>query len=251
MSIRQKTGQTAVWEKQTGVSVAVCDDEPSDCREIAAFVQEIFQEEKENCRVSLYFGSGELLAAVRDGAKFHILLLDVMMDGMDGIELAGSLRDMGDDTAIIFISSNREMALKGYEVAAVRYLEKPVRTERLREALLFCRKKLHEKKEILLPASRGQHRIPIARILYGEALDRAVLLRLTDGQEMIAMKFSDFAALLPSGQFALCHRSYVVNLAHVAYIRSRELELTTGAVLPVSKYRRTQVQEKFMDYLSG
>lgn len=251
MNIRQRSGETTRSEKQTELHIGVCDDEPSDCREIAALAREILQDENECFQVSCYPGSGELLSAVREGTKFHILLLDVMMDGMDGMELAGSLRKLGDDTAIVFISSNREMALKGYEVEAARYLEKPVRQERLREALLFCRKKLCEKKEILLSASRGQRRIPLSRILYGEAKERAVFLRFTDGQEMIAMKFSDFEALLPHGQFVLCHRSYVVNLAYVAYIRSREIELTTGDILPVSKYRRKQVQETFMDYLSG
>lgn len=244
MSITQRMGQA-------GFHIAVCDDEPSDCREIAAIAQEILKEENQQSCVSLYFGGGELLSAVRGGAKFHILLLDVMMDGLNGMELAGILRDMGDDTAIIFISSNREMALRGYEVAAVRYLEKPVGRERLREALLFCGKTICEKRGILLPTSRGQRRIPIPQILYGEALERAVALRLRDGQEMLAMKFADFAALLPQRQFALCHRSYVVNLACVAYIRSRELELVTGDILPVSKYRRKQVQEALMDYLSG
>lgn len=251
MSVRKREERAPEPEKQAEFHIAVCDDEPSDCREIAALAREIFQEENHRCQVSLYSGGGELLSAVRDGAKFHILLLDVMMDGMDGMELAGSLRGMGDHTAIIFISSNREMALKGYEVAAVRYLEKPLRPERLREALLFCAKRIYEKRGILLPASRGQRRISTSQILYGEALERAVLLRLTDGQEMISMKFSDFEALLPPGQFALCHRSYVVNLAYVSYIRSRDLELTTGDILPVSKYRRKQVEEKLMDYLSG
>lgn len=240
-----------ITERTEGVSIAVCDDEPSDLREIAALAQKILKEKKEQARVSLYLGGGELLSAVKDGAKFHILLLDVMMDDMDGMELAKRLREMGDDTAIIFISSNREMALKGYEVAAVRYLGKPLRIEQLREALLFCRKKIHEKKGILVPASRGQRKISFSQILYGEALKREVSLHLTEGQETLAMKFSDFTDLLPHGQFALCHRSYVVNLACVAYIRSREMELTTGDILPVSKYRRKQVEESFLDYLGG
>lgn len=251
MSITQKTKPIARTERQTGFHIAVCDDEPSDLREIAALARKILKEEKEPNRFSLYHGGGELLSAVRDGAKYHLFLLDVMMDDMDGMELARRLRDMGDDTAIIFISSNREMALKGYEVAAVRYLEKPVRPEQLQEALLFCRKKIYEKKGILVPASRGQRRIPLSGILYGEALEREVSLHLINGQETLAMKFSDFTALLPHGQFALCHRSYVVNLASVAYIRSRELELATGDILPVSKYRRKQVEEAFLDYLSG
>lgn len=46
------------------------------------------------------------------------------------------------------------------------------------------------------------------------------------------MKFSQLTALLPDRQFVLFHRSYFVNLDYVSYLRSRELELSTGAVLP-------------------
>lgn len=111
------------------------------------------------------------------------------MDSLDGIELAAALRKLGDGTAIIFISSNREMALRSYEVSAARYLAKPLQRPQLREARL------------------------------------------------------------PECQFIFCHRSYLVNLEHIAYIRSRELKLTNGEVLPVSRYRLENLQKRFVDYL--
>ena len=77
------------------------------------------------------------------------------------------------------------------------------------------------------------------------------MLALTDRLEEVNIKFSDLSALLPERQFISCHRSYLVNLEHIAYIRSRELELTTGEVLPVSKYRLDELQRRLVDYLSG
>lgn len=230
--------------------IAVCDDEPSDCQRNAALVREILQKKGISCMVSLYFNGSELLEAISHGAKFEIILLDVMMDGLDGMELAAVLRRLGENTAIIFISVNREMAMRGYEVAAVRYLEKPVQIELLQEALLFCYKTFYQKKEILLPTGKGQSRIFFSDIMYAEAAERVTKLFLTDRQEKINLKFSDLAALLPKQQFILCHRSYLVNLEYIKYIRSRELELTVGYVLPVSKYRLNDLQKKFVDYLS-
>ena len=78
------------------------------------------------CSVSTYESATALLDAIQGGAQFHILLLDVMMEGLDGMELAAALRELGNSTAIIFISSNREMAMRGYEVSAARYLAKPI-----------------------------------------------------------------------------------------------------------------------------
>ena len=56
---------------------------------------------------------------------------------------------------------------------------------------------------------------------------------------------------LPSQQFVLCHRTVLVNLAYVQYLRYCELELKTGTVLPVSKYRQNAIRDKLMNYLEG
>ena len=82
-------------------------------------------------------------------------------------------------------------------------------------------------------------------------MERVTKLALTDRLEEVSMKFSDLSALLPERRFVLCHRSYLVNLDYIGYIRNRELELTTGEVLPVSKYRLDDLRKRFMDYLSG
>lgn len=233
------------------LQIAVCDDELIDRQQAEKLTSEIMAAEGLACSVSTYENATALLDAIQGGAQFHILLLDVMMEGLDGMEFAAALRKLGDNTAIVFMSTNREMALRGYEVSAVRYLAKPLREEQLREALLYCYKTFCEKKEILLPTTKGQRRIPLSDILYVEAMERVTKLALTDRLEEVSMKFSDLSALLPERRFVLCHRSYLVNLEHIAYIRSRDLELTTGEVLPVSRYRVEDLQKQFVDYLRG
>lgn len=231
--------------------IAICDDESIDRQQAADLTREIMAAEGLACDLSGYESATALLTAIQDGAQFHILLLDVMMGGLDGMELAAALRELGDATAIIFMSTNREMALRGYEVSAARYLAKPLQRAQLREALLYCYKTFCEKKDILLPTTKGQRRIPLSNILYVEAMERVTKLALTDRLEEVNMKFSDLSALLPERQFQPCHRSYLVNLGHIAYIRNRDLELTTGEVLPVSRYRVEDLQKQFVAYLRG
>lgn len=233
------------------LQIAVCDDESTDRQRAAGLTREIMAAEGLTCGLFTYENAAALLAAIQSGAQFQILLLDVMMEGLDGMGLAAALRGLGDNTAIIFISSNREMALRGYEVSAARYLAKPLREEQLREALLYCHKTFCEKKEILLPTAKGQRRILFSDILYAEAMERVTKLALVNRVEELSIKFSDLTPLLPERQFVLCHRSYLVNLEHIAYIRNRELELTTGEALPVSRYRLEDLQKRFVGYLRG
>ena len=231
--------------------IAVCDDEPVDRQQAANLTNEILAAEGLACALCTYGNAKDLFVAIQSGAQFHMLLLDVMMDGLDGMELAAALRELGDGTAIIFMSINREMALRGYEVSAARYLAKPLQHAQLREALLYCYKTFCEKKEILLPTAKGRRRISLSDILYAEAMERVTKLVLTDRVEELGVKFSDLTPLLPERQFIFCHRSYLVNLEYIAYIRNRELELTTGEILPVSRYRQEELQKRFVGYMRG
>ena len=231
--------------------IAVCDDEALERQRIADLVNQIMPEEGLSCRVTSYESGADLLSAIQHGGRFQILLLDVMMEGLDGMALAAALREKGDHTAIIFISSNLEMALRGYEVEAARYLAKPVDRERLREALMFCYRTRLAQKEILLPTASGQSRILPSDLIYAETWERGVRLLLKDGREETGLKISELAAMLPERQFVFCHRTILVNLAFIQSIRYCELELRSGATLPISKYRQTEIRKQLMRYLEG
>lgn len=231
--------------------IAVCDDEAIDRQQAEKLTTKIMEAEGLACSVSLYESATSLLTAIQGGAQFYILLLDVMMEGLDGMELAATLRKLGDSTAIIFISSNREMALRGYEVSAVRYLAKPLREKQLREALLYCYKTFCEKKEILLLTEKGQSKLSPASIVYVEPWERGSRLQLTSGPIETTAKFSDLTAILPERSFALCHRTILVNLAFVKHLRSYEIELADGRTLPVSKHRVSDLKKRLLGYVHG
>lgn len=229
--------------------LAICDDEPMDCALVAQMSREILGAEGVEAELSAYPSAAELLRAIRAGRAFHIFLLDVMMEGMDGMKLAAALRAGHEDAAIIFISSNREMALRGYEVAAARYLAKPLDREKLREALLYCCAAHARRRALALPTADGQTRVDPSAIVYVEAWERGVRLDL--GAEKLEAKIpiSQIAAMLPEGQFAYCHRTLLVNLACVRHVRYCELELKNGERLPISKYRLAQFKSEFLKYL--
>ena len=231
------------------ISIAVCDDEPNDLDEMETMTSELLEAEGISCGISRFGDAGSLLSAVQGGETFDILLLDVMMEGLNGIELAAALRGQGNDTAIVFISINREMALLGYEVSAVRYLAKPLQREKMREALLYCCQTHLMQKEILLPTPEGQRRILVSDVIYIEPWDRGTRLVLVDGECKTSAKISELERLLPKKRFVSCHRTLLVNLTFIQAIRYCELTMKNGQVLPVSKYRQAQLKESFMHYL--
>lgn len=233
------------------ISIAICDDEPIDLNEIEAMTKELMETENIPCGISRFEDAASLLSSVEKGEKFDILLLDVMMEGLNGMELAAALRRQGSNAAIIFISINRELALLGYEVSAVRYLAKPIAQEKLREALLYCCRTHLTRKEILLPTTDGQRRILISELIYIEPWNRGTRLVLTDGECKSSMKISELDQLLPKERFTFCHRTLLINLSFIQSLRYCELTLKNGQILPVSKYRQAQLKESLLRYLRG
>ena len=148
-------------DPRSQLRIAVCDDDPSDRRQIAGLTREILQAAGLSCAVSAYSNGTELLEAVRKGTSYHILLLDVMMDALGGMDLAAALRRLGDSAAIVFISSNRELAMRGYEVAAVRYLAKPIQPQQLREPCCSATKPSMRKRRSFCPPAGGGTGSPI------------------------------------------------------------------------------------------
>lgn len=231
------------------LKIALCDDEPVWREQISKMAEEVLQEEGIDHEISLYDNSEALINAVQAGLQFHILLLDVLMPDLDGMELAAQLRGQKMKSAIIFISSNLEMALRGYEVSASRFLAKPLDRAKLREALTYCRQQTEEKKEILLPTDHGQHRISVCDIEYVEAFDRGTRFVLATETVDSKLKFGEVQSLLPKTSFVLSHRAYLVNIAHVKRIRSKEFEMKTGAIVPISKHRYDEVSRRFFAYI--
>ena len=229
--------------------VAVCDDDKADREEIAGLVQAFYKSKNIDCAIKKYENGKVLLKAIESGGKFHLLILDVIMDDLDGIGLAALLRKQKNDTVIVFVSSNKEMALLGYEVSAIRYLIKPLHVDKLHEALAFCYQIVQDNQEIAMPTTQGFRRIAPQEILYIEAGERGTKVFLSNEQVDTTLRIFEQEDILPRKQFLLCHRAFLVNLASVRYIRRNELELTDGTVIPVSKYRFSYVKEKFMEYL--
>ena len=113
------------------MNVLIVDDEPLARERLARMVAEL-----EGCRVLEPSASnGEEALALIDSLKPDVVLLDIRMPGLDGLQVAAKLCERDAPPAVIFCTAHDEFALEAFQVSAVGYLVKPVRPEALREAL--------------------------------------------------------------------------------------------------------------------
>lgn len=230
--------------------IAVVDDAEQERIRIMEEADAILSRESIPHSIELFPDGIKLLDAIRCGRTYDLLLLDVVMEEMDGLSLVAELRKREDHTAVVFISSNQELARKGYRVNASRYLLKPLDPEELEEALMHCYAQLKSQKEILLPTAQGQYRTSFLNIQFAEAFDRGTRFVLSDEIVDTKLKFAEVEAMLPKVGFIRCHRAYIVNAAHTRRIRQYAFEMKSGAVVPISRPRYSEVNRQFVEYLS-
>ena len=233
--------------------IAVCDDDRADRDRIVQLTQRIMDEAGVPCSVEAYDAGAPLLKKIRSGRPFDLLLLDVRMAGLDGMSLASQLVDVPARPDVVFISTDRDMALQGYRVDARRFLAKPIEPEQLREALLHCYRQAAERAQrrddLLLPTVSGEVRVAVRDIRYAESWSRVSRISMPSGLLETRLRLGELAALLPE-HFIYCHRTILVNLDYVRRLGQGELELRGGGTLPVSRYRVEEVRQRLLERLN-
>ncbi len=237
--------------KKSNFCIAVCDDVQAELEEIQKRTEEICSEEHIYYEISGFQSAERMLAEIQKGKSFDLLLIDVMMPGLDGMELAGKLRDLEEQALIVFISCNREMAMKGYEVNAVRYLAKPIDQERLREAVKTCYRKSQSGKELFLPVTGSMRKVSPKDIYYIEIAGRKSHIQMQEEAWDTSLSLTELGKLLPEKEFVRCHQSFLVNCSHVEKFRTSSMELSNGQIVPISKHRIKEVRQVFFDYMKN
>lgn len=172
------------------------------------------------------------------------------MAGQDGIELASALRQEGDETDLVFITSSPEYALAGYRAYPVSYLLKPITHDKLGPVLARCLARRKEPTLMLTAAAGGRITILQKDVRYIEVFRRELAVHVKD--EVLSCSGSLNAVLseLTAECFYRCHRSFVVNLAHVSGVQKYRFLLRDGGEVPIAMRTYRQAQERWLAYLA-
>lgn len=214
--------------------IAICDDETSVIEYVSSIVTE--WETKSGHRVVLRsFSSAEsFLFSYEDENDYDILLLDIEMGKMDGVSLAKAIRKKNETVQIVFITGYSEYIAEGYEVAALHYLMKPVKPEKLFEVLNRATEKLEKNERMLTLSLSGEMvRIPLHEIAYIDVNGNYITLH---GKKDYTVKktLGDIQKELDE-RFFKVGRSCIVNLNMVQRVTKTDCYLSNGSSLPLPR----------------
>ena len=215
--------------------IAVIDDQAADRDYIAALVTR-WAEDRDTAVTAVPFPSAEaFLFAYSEDKDFDILLLDIEMGAINGVELAKTVRKENDALQMIFITGFPDFIAEGYEVSALHYLMKPVDRDKLFSVLDRAAANLEKaERRLRVTFERRTDYVPFSKILYLEAQKQYVRI-VTEGEEYrMKASLAETAAQLDEFFFP-CQRSFAVNLQHVARILPDRVVLKNGAEVPISR----------------
>lgn len=197
---------------------AVCEDDPDDLQKLLA----ILQKSGIPIKTSVYSCGEEFLEGYRQG-KFDLVLMDIYMDKITGVDVVARLREMDDGVPVAFLTVSTDHTLESYRLGVLKYIEKPPKEKDVLEMLQFAWLKKNHAPKLLLKRNGQELSVPFQRILYAEQKDHMLYLYLTGGETVRTKDHLDAIEPQFEGQtFFRCHKSYLVNLAYVAEL-NREL----------------------------
>ena len=230
--------------------VAVVDDTREDAELLMSALERFGREQNEEMDVTLYDSGASFLRSYEE-IRPELVVLDIDMPGINGMEAAHKLRETDENVALLFVTNMRHYALEGYSVDALDYLIKPVEAERFQKAvdkaLSYHSLLLKEEKEAIetivaaeyffVKAERRYFKVNFSDILFIEGLKDYVILQLNDQRIITRMSLKAIFDLLPKSVFLRVNKSYIVNADHIESFDNNDIFIKSYEIAIGNSYR--------------
>ena len=218
------------------MKIAVCDDEYKILEEIAAFIEKEFPGNK----VQTFSDGQAFLSSVRAApdAEPDLVLLDIDMPGMTGMELAAELTSEKVRTLIVFVTAHDELVYDSFKYHPFAFVRKKFLQEELRNVLQDCQKEIDgrtSKKRFVFQNGSQMVNLAQSEILYFEGQANYLAIHTVDGEYRMRSTMSAVEKELGDSGFLRIHKGFLVNLEHVRILKTEGLELDSGGLLPIGK----------------
>ncbi|MEZ4687056.1 MAG: LytTR family DNA-binding domain-containing protein [Bacteroidia bacterium] len=220
------------------IQCLILDDEP-----LAREVLQTYLDQTPGFALAGSFGDPLAARPLLQDGGIDLLFLDIRMPGITGLEL---LKSLSVKPATIITTAYPEHALEGFELDVIDYLVKPVSYARFLNSLDKARRRLEPASSVeghvVLKADKVLHRLAYEQILYAEAMGDYSKIFTTEGRLVVKETLGALLQRLPESFFR-CHRSYLVNMAHVRQLSGNRILLSEGEV-PVGAAFKAEFLER-------
>lgn len=233
------------------IYIAICDDNEKTVGILKNKVTVFLKDNNVLADITVYTQSRMLQYDIEEGKHYDLILSDIEMPHIDGMNLAAYIKRYLPEVLIIFITSYLKYAVDAFELSIFRYIPKNSINVRLPHALKDAINMINiqaDKYYTIEMPSRVE-KIPYHKILYIQREGKNSVITLTDNsitkvRKSLTQIFKEFK----SEDFIYVDRGDIVNLAHIMGIRDGIVELKNGIRLPASHSKLEQIKAKLSDF---
>jgi DNA-binding LytR/AlgR family response regulator len=237
------------------LQVAVCDDEKDEHIRLDQLFQYLMKSTPYAFQLHYFFSGEELLKYYAEHMPFpfHFLILDIEMNGMNGIETAKKVRSLPDrDVQIIFLTSYPEYMMTSFDVQTFQYLIKPVSFELLMSKVIKLSHYIStstnrfvviksEEEQIVL---RTNDIIAIVKVKHSLAKNKLNVITV-QRQYIITSTMLEYATKLEY-PFMIIHRSVIINLDHIRKFTSASVLMSNQDEFPIGRSKSKKLKDAYV-----
>ena len=219
--------------------IAIIDDEPADISYVRSLVSSWAGARGHIIKVDAFPSAEAFLFHYAEHKDYDILLLDIEMGAMDGVTMAKTIRKENETVQIIFLTGYSDYIAEGYEVAALHYLLKPVKEEKLHEVLDRATNRIRRnEKTVSVEVSGEMVLIPLHEIRYIDVQRNNITIHAKQDYT-VRETLSRIEQQLDESFFRL-GRSAIVNLKRISRVTKTDVFLKDGdnLILPRGQYEQ-------------
>lgn len=232
--------------------ISIVEDSPKYSIQLKEYLDRFQAENHIALEVKAYSNGISFLEDYRSDAD--VILMDIEMPHLNGIDTARRLREMDPEVCLIFVTYMANYALEGYEVQAMDFLVKPLEYRnfaiKLKRAMDNRDRHRARERELIVNTAEGLRRVDIHEIHYVEVLNHTLVYHTGFGQLQERGSIREREALLEKHDFARCNNSYLINLRCVEYLLPGTV-VVKGERIPIGRTKKKEFIERFTEYVGA
>lgn len=229
--------------------IAIIEDDREYAQEIREYLER-FSAEHDVAVETVLFTDGDQIVENYSG-DYDILLMDIELPLLNGMEASEEIRKVDPEVEIIFITNSPQYAIQGYRVGALDYILKPVNYYAFAQTMTRAveRTELKRDRSILVSVRGGKQKVEVRKIRFVEVRDHDLTFHLEDGDIIAKGTIRELIDELSDQDFFHCNKGYLINLAYVDGIIGLDVRIGED-IIPVGRTRKKAFMEALNGYMS-